>query len=192
MSEKTLQPANSDAIKKAFAILQKAKSDVEKTLSAKEHSTLLLGITAGFNKISNKLAFLSGVNINQDSKRKFDPITNFMGEDLSIPEPIKEDDLSPSEKEKAVFISKVDKLYASIDTIAIDGLLNDYKLPEDVLVIRGIAKRAGVEGYEDKEISVKFIEEIIAAKKQKEADDAEQTRIEEELKKQEAAKKQKD
>jgi hypothetical protein len=66
------------------------------------------------------------------------------------------------------------------------GLLNDYTIPEDQLVIRGVAKRAGVQGYEDAKISISFIEKIQKAIKKKAADEVEQKKIDEALLKQEA------
>lgn len=168
-----------------ISILTGARDEIKILLVDSEHSHLSIGILASLEREISRLEFIGGVQPSTTTKQEFPPITNFLGEDINYPKPLTEDDLSPSELERSNFLTKVNNLYEQIDTLAPDGILNTYTIPEDILVLRGVAKKAGVEGYEEAEINVPFIESIVKAKAAKGQADLENKKIDEELAKQE-------
>lgn len=135
--------------------------EVNKNLSAPQYNGNLLNINSLFQQLISRLVFMGGILEPEtaEKKTKLQPMTSFMGR------PLKQDktaavDLDPKESEKQQYLAKVEKLYNQIGFIQPSIILNSYTIPEDVLVLRGVAKRAGVEGYESKELTVAFIEEI--------------------------------
>lgn len=170
-------------LKQVVAIISKAKVDINELLSAKEHHMLLIGLNANLDKMANRVNFLSGSSVSTTGQAHFPPVTNFMGEEITLPKAIEKDDLEPGEADRLTFIDKVERLYAEFLSIPIDGILNAYTIPEDQLVVRGVAKKAGIEGYADREFTVKFMEEIAEGIKSKEAEDVKQKEIDQQLKK---------
>lgn len=168
---------STSTLKEVAAILSKTKAEINKLLEAKEHHMLLLGLNANLDKMANRVGFLSGTSLTSDQSEKFKPVTNFMGEDISIPKKIDKDEIEPGEADRLIFVDKVERLYAEFLTIPPDGILNSYTLPEDQLVVRGVAKKAGIEGYADREFTVQFLQEIAEGIKTNEAEDAKQKEI---------------
>src|SRR5699024_7014201 len=66
-------------------------------------------------------------------------------------------------------------------TLSPEGILNDYTLPEDQLVIRGVAKKAGIANYEDIELNIPSLEAIAQAIRENEKGEAQEKKIEQEL-----------
>jgi hypothetical protein len=161
--------------------LTDVKEGIASILTGPEHSSHLMYANGALDAMINRFHFLGGSLPAANPVTQFPPVTNFMGEELVLPKPIKAEDLSPDELETELFRDKVERLYATIQSIPADGLLNTYTLPEDQLVIRGVAKRAGLEGYEDREITFGFIDDIAGAIKKKEAKSAQENEIEKEL-----------
>lgn len=157
---KNLPTMSKQNIDKAFSILVKAGDDVKKTLKDKEEQPILLGIIAGLTKITNKLSFLTGSNVRQNEKVTYPPVTEFFGEKISLPKKVNKEDLTPKEAEKTTFRSKVQTLYKQFHTLDADGIINSHTIPEDQLVLRGVAKLAGVAEFEDRTIDHKFIADI--------------------------------
>lgn len=161
--------------------LTEVKDHLHEILTEPEHSSILLYAKGALGAMINRFHFLAGTTPTASTTEQFPPVTNFMGEELTLPKPIKPENLSPDELERDLFVDKVNRLYATIQTIPVDGVLNSYTLPEDQLVIRGVAKRAGLEGYEDREINPAFISDICDAIKAKDARSVQETQIEAEL-----------
>jgi len=84
-----------------------------------------------------------------------------MGEDITKKKEVTASDLNPKEEEKKKFRERVHKLRDEIHSIHPSVILNSYTMADDLLVLRGCAKLAGVEDYDKKEINLKFIEEIL-------------------------------
>lgn len=149
-------------------------------------SQLKLRLNTDLDKLLNHLNFLSGTEpIIQSTEPMFKPLTEFMGDPITLPKQIKPEDLQPSDADRELYLQKVNKLYEEIDTIAEQGILNSYTIPEDVMVLRGVAKKAGIEGYEDRPIDEAFINNIVKAKAAKIAGDKQQQEIDRKLKEQE-------
>jgi hypothetical protein len=155
-------------------------NDSAKELLSGNPSVLLL-VTSNLTQLINKLNFMTGRQTASTPAVEHPPITNFMGEEITYANKINKADLTPAQADREAFIDKVERLYTQFDTITPQGLLNSYTLPEDQLVIRGVAKRAGVEDYEDRTIDEDFIEDIAIAINNKKADDAQQAEIERQL-----------
>jgi hypothetical protein len=170
-------------IKQAADLLVETKEEVLVILSGDEHSSLSLAVGPQLQAIINRLYFMSGFTpeVITAPVDQFPPITNFMGEEIKLKKILTVEDSNPTDVERSIFLSKVENLYVEIVSLAPDGILNAYTLPEDVLVLRGVAKKAGVEGYDEKEINLAFIEAIATAIHDKENEDAEQKRIDTEL-----------
>jgi hypothetical protein len=177
------QDVKTATAKKAASIINDAKKNAVKILNQGGHGMLAITVSSNLEQVINRLNFITGTSMRGEKAPKFKPVTNFMGEDITLPTPIKEEDLSPDQAERKAFLDKVEKLYKQFDTIPPEGILKDYTLPEDVLVIRGVAKRAGVEGYEDRPMDVAFMKDIAEGIESKAAEEAKQKEIEEELKK---------
>lgn len=146
-----------------------------------EHSAILIGLDQSFDKMINRMNFLTGSAATVSRAEEFPPVTNFMGDEITLPKKIVAEDLQPDDLERERYLEKVNTLFQSIDTIPVDGILNTYTLPEDQLVVRGAAKKAGVEGYDERPIDVAFINDIVSAINAKKASSLEDQRIEKEL-----------
>jgi hypothetical protein len=171
-------------ILQALEIVKKAKADINKLFNDPQHIQSLLEINSNFQRLETKLEFMSSVlspaKKDSSAKKLFPPLKSFMGQKLSVNQPLKQEDLTPSESRKKDFIGKVDKLWNEIGNFTSDTILQNYRIDRDIMIIRGVAKRAGVEDYESRVLDVPFIEEIQMAvelkkeelEKQEEIDDA--------------------
>lgn len=158
----------SKAIQDSLQKIKQAQVEVNKNLADTDYRGNLLEINSLFQRLIARCVFMGGIE-NPDDKpknRTLQPMTRFMGRD------VKQDktsaaDLNPAEHEKQQYLQKVNKLYESIQFTAPSIILNSYTMIDDILVLRGVAKKAGVGGYETKELNQAFVEEIqfaIAAK----------------------------
>jgi hypothetical protein len=166
-------------------ILLQAREDIAMVLTDTTHQNILLSVTSNLTRLANQTAHLGGITIKQVTPVDFPPVTNFMGEPIIRPKEIKEADLEPEKSEVEILQAKIQKLYDSWDSLAHEGILNAYTLPEEQLVIRGVAKWAGVPNYEDATLNLHFLEKITRAMKQSKQEKKTIAGIEEQLQKQE-------
>jgi hypothetical protein len=148
------------------------RDNAPKIAPESENQIVVTGVVASLDRILNRLFFLAGIT----HSKTFEPLPPIV-----LGESEKVIDHKPTPDERQLYLNKVKALSDQITTLHPDGILNDYTLPEDVLVIRGVAKRAGIENYEDAELTVEFIEAIQEAIKANEADDALQAKIDAQL-----------
>lgn len=168
-----------EAALQAAVILKKARSDVRAIMEEASMDNFYLGIGSLLDQSINKLSTITRaeiVNSNYGSGALL-PVTNFMGEEIAPPTKITQEDISPRQAEKLDYIKKVDQLYNQFDSLVPDEVLLSYTLPEDQLVLRGVAKRAGVNDYENSELTLKFVEEISKGIRQGAANVAAQAEI---------------
>lgn len=162
----------SKPIQESLQLIKQAQMQVNKNLAAPEHNGNLLNINALFQQLISRLVFMGGI-LEPDTaepKTKLQPMTRFMGRELKK-EKVTSASLDPDEDEKQKFFKRVDKLYNEICSIQPGIILNSYTIPEDITVLRRVAKEAGVPGFESKELNIAFIEEIqLAIKEKKETD----------------------
>lgn len=174
-----------EAIAFAADILEQANADVKEALNAPEHMNLVTSIVMPLQVHINRLRAMSGTaHKNKATVTEFKPITNFMGEELSMPKQVEANDLSPKEAEKKAFLAKVNKLYMEFNTLSADAILNSYSTPQDELALRGVAKKAGLQDFGTAEINIRFIQAISKGIEEREAQAVEQKKIEEDQAKQ--------
>ncbi|WPV66296.1 hypothetical protein [Chitinophaga sp. LS1] len=170
---------NNSPIAEALDMLNEADGYFKTLL--KDHPSVLLFVCSGLLKIRNRLAGMTGGSVNSDVVPEHQPITNFMGEEVTYGKKIEQADLTADEADMQAFRDRVSQLYVQFDTISPEGLVHSATIPEEQLIIRGVAKLAGVDDYEDREIDEDFIEDIAIAIMQKKADAAQQAAIDKQL-----------
>lgn len=170
---------SNNPIEQTAEMLTSAKDYASEYLEG--NPSVLLLVTSSLTQLINKLNFMIGRQMVSTPAEEHPPITNFMGEEITYASKIKKADLTPEQADREAYRNKVERLYTQIGSIAPQGLLNSYTLPDDQIVIRGVAKLAGVEGYEDREIDEDFLEDIDIAIKKKAADEAALAEIERKL-----------
>lgn len=150
--------------KQALEVLEDAKSQVKEILTGDEASSILLRITAGLNTGITALSHASGsANTAFATSTETKPITKFMGKAIERKDSnVSQEQLSIDEQEKQIFIDKVNNLYERISGLDSVEVLKIHTIPEDVLALRGVAKKAGVADFESAELDVKFIDTIKA------------------------------
>lgn len=173
----------SQAIQDSLQKIKQTQMDVNKSLAETDYRGNLIEINSLFQRLIARLVFMGAVENPTDGpqERKLEPMTRFMGRD------IKQDkttaaDLNPQQAEIDAYLKKVDKLYEQIIFMQPSIILNSYTMENDVMVLRGVAKKAGVEGSESKKLNEMFVEEIQIAIKAKKEEAILQSNIDEKSK----------
>lgn len=184
----------SKALKRAKEIILNAKREINQILSGPEHIQSLDPINTHFRGIETRLTYIQGVLepeanaiASQAAAEQFPPIKNFMGNPISQNKRVKASDLTPNETAKQIFLNKVNKLWDDIVTMKPADVLKTYTLPEDITVLRGVAKRSGITSFADNPLTIKFIEDIQIGVEIKNEETATQQRINDNLAKMEGA-----
>lgn len=166
----------------ALDVLVKAKADIAELLNDADTGSVSIAITSNLDKAIGRLSFMTGTNISAASADPFPPVTNFMGEELEIKVP-EEVVIDPTEEERKTFLAKVDNLTTSLldGTLTPQEIVNNSPLPEDHTVIRGAAKRVGLEDYENAAITSEFVARIQDVLIEQAASDARQAEIDSQL-----------
>jgi hypothetical protein len=169
----------SKSVQECLQIVQSAKKDVNQLLTGTEFVHVLLEVNQLFRRLEMRFEFMGGVVQAETATKgkKFPPITNFMGEKIEVAQKITSAELNPKQAELEKLREKVQKLYGQIRDLQPPQVLHAYSLPEDQVIIRGVAKTAGVEGYNDREINAAFIEDIQMAVEEREEQLAKQREI---------------
>jgi hypothetical protein len=148
----------------ALEILRKAKTEINDLFNDPQHNQSLLEINANLKKVETRLEYMSAVlapaQKGTTSKKPFPPLKSFMGQKLTANQPLKTEDLTPSESRKKAFLAKAHKLYDEIGNYPPASILTNYRIKEDIILIRWVAKQAGVKDFETRELTTDFIEEI--------------------------------
>lgn len=165
-----------EALKLAVAEIQSAKETVLSMIPADTYGMIRITVESDFNRMLNRLAFVAGTPMSSGGSvtQEFKPVTNFMGEELQVKtdKPLSEE-VSPKDTEIQIFLKKVEELKASIDIRKNKDILDSFTQPNDLLVIRGLAKQAGLEDFRTAEINSEYLDLIRAALK--ENDESQQT-----------------
>lgn len=151
-------------IQDAYQLVDQTQSQVQQLLSGPEHNRNLLSINTNFRIIKEHLKFMGGILEPQaeqaKTKSRFPPITNFMGKEIKRAN-VGVEDTAPTDDAKSRFLAKVNKLYNEIVGMNPEVIIKSYTQANDVLVLRGVAIRAGVSDKNDtREITKEFVEEI--------------------------------
>lgn len=169
-------------VQDSLALVKDTQTKVNGLLKDRELNSNLLSINASFQQIIARLTYMGGIlepSKSAEDTITFPPITNFMGSPINVPEKFTAADLNPREAEIQKFKEKVQKLYDTIEDIPVETIFQSYTIPEDVLVLRGVAKWAEVPGYADHEITIPWIEDIVLAVEMKKEQDEAQKKIDE-------------
>lgn len=162
-------------IQDSIEILKKAKEEINKLLAAPRYNGNLLEINANLKRVETRLVFMGGVleRPRRDQPglqgARHQPMKTFMGKPLNAEatemDPVlkKKTLLNAEEAEMDHFRTKVKKLAKDILNFPAQSILTNYRIPEDILVIRGVAKVMGIEDFKTRELTVAFINEIKAA-----------------------------
>jgi len=169
----TQESPSQEGLKTLATKLQDIHDNADKIASHPDNQFIITGVKAALRKLLNKLNFLAGITHSTEFK-PLPPI--IIGEQHA---PI---DHNIDRDEKQLFLHKVEQLYLNIITIDPSGLLTDVRLPEDEMVLRGVAKKAGLENFEDAELTVEFVEAIQEAVRENEATQREALELEERIK----------
>jgi hypothetical protein len=175
--------AKKSPVQQAADLLEKTQTELSEILKDAQYGTISLSILSDIERIRGRLSHLSGIPLTARVAEEFPPVTNFMGEEIErvTRKEVLAEDLDPDAEEKANFLAKVDKLYAEFDTLAPEGILNAFTIPEDQMVVRAVAKRAGLDDYEEATINLDFLDKISRSMKKKAAEEKDLARVETEL-----------
>lgn len=143
-------------------LIVQCKADILVSVTGHEHEALSLMAISGLTQIENKLRFHTGQQIPAQITQAFLPVTNFMGEPVNRPVDIVSADLRPTLTEREIYVMKVDRLQKAFAIMQSENIINSYSMPEDLLVLRGVAKRANLQDAANGTINIDFIERIKA------------------------------
>lgn len=151
-------------LEQALQVLVDAKQETLLLLFHPDHGMLIISIQTKFDQMINQLKFLAGDVTNTpalpNAEKMFPPVTNFMGEPLVKPDVVTTEDLDPKAVERKLYAERVLKFQEAINTMEDKAILEAYASPMDQLVIRGAAKKAGVEDYETSLVNSDFLNQI--------------------------------
>lgn len=142
-------------------ILTEAKRFIKEAFNVDPQSAQIeIIVDSELTKLINRLAALGGGTMFANDTQTFGPITEFMGEKIFVREGVKEEDITATLDEKQLFISQVDKMEKLLPSVPAETIATSYTLPDDVTVLRGVAKRAGLDDYEEADINTAYILKI--------------------------------
>jgi hypothetical protein len=154
-----------ETLNQASMILQAARDEVLHILGDQEHGMTVISIRSKMDQLINNLNFLSGTTATTpiNAVDQFKPVTSFMGEPIETPKLIEPEQLTPQASERNLFLERVIELETQFPNMPNDKILDKYSIPEYQNVLRGVAKRAGLENYKGGIIDNQFIDDIRAA-----------------------------
>jgi hypothetical protein len=158
--KKLLKIMANNALVQAAGLLSDVKEALRPLLE-KEHNMFFIGFDARLGQMINQLNFASGGTLLDPNPVRFEPVTNFMGEELKMAKEIKMTDLSPKELERKLFNEKVNALQKELPNLTNDQILESYI--NEPIVIRGLARRAELDNYRDGEVNSTFLDQIRTA-----------------------------
>lgn len=148
-------------VSQAVQVLVDAKSEVMALLD--KNNLTAISIEHGLDRLINKLKFLDGQSLDSGRVQTvFGPITEFMGEKINYPVKIAEEEIVPEPTAVELFVKKVDEFQEQLPILDSAKVIDSYKTKEDLKVIRGAAKRAGLEDFKTAEITVDYVDQIKA------------------------------
>ena len=155
-----------DATRHALDILLDARVKILELLQQTPYTNLQVSVDNNFNQLINFFRHTTGTSASTpeiNSTTFFEPLNSFMGEAVHTPTAIDITLLTPKAEDTELLKQKILQLEASIDNLDNDVVMNSYALPEDELVLRGLAKKLEMADYETKPIDYDFINTIRTA-----------------------------
>lgn len=155
-----------DPTRHALDILLDTRVKILELLQATPYTNLQVSVDNNFNQLINFFRHTTGTSASTpevNSTTFFEPLNSFMGEAVNAPTAIDITLLTPSVEDTELLKQKVLQLESSIEQLDNDVIINSYALPEDELVLRGLAKKLELIDYETRPIDYDFINAIRAA-----------------------------
>jgi hypothetical protein len=162
----------------AAEVLEDAMDEIKALLSDPNSQLIYVGIHAALQKQANRLHFLGGSTPKHGiSDQEYKPITEFMGEKIEHRKEVNFEDLEPGEADRLQYVEKVNSLYAELPTLSLRGVLHSMTITDDILVLRGVAKKAGMQDFEDAVITEEYLEKVVKAINERNAFEAQEKSI---------------
>lgn len=151
-----------DSTAQAFHLLTETKIKMLELLQSTPYTNLQVSVENNLNQLINFFRHTTGLSVSteENNLNSFEPITTFMGESIHAPTAIDVTLLTPSLEEKELLKQRILQLESSIEQLDNDVVINSYALPEEILVLRGLAKKLQLADYETKSIDYDFINAI--------------------------------
>lgn len=149
-------------IKQAIAAIQEAELKVDKLLSDASLSTVKIGVLHGLRQTYNRLAGIAGIATygSDSTSNVLQQPTSIFGQPINRPEPVKPANFQPTDPEKEALRERIKAFSSQIDKGDDSNLLKIVHQPQGELVVRGAAKLAGLQDWQEAELNVEFIQRI--------------------------------
>jgi len=156
-----------EAVEQASALLQATAKGLASILEHEELQSIKRRIISQLYKANHTLCGAAGIftpNANlqevNDIIKTFQPLESVGGEPLARIMPVNAAALDIQQEERETFIEKRDDLYDRFLTLGSNQIFALMKEPAGVLLIRSVAKRAGLADYRDRTIDTEFIDDV--------------------------------
>lgn len=149
-----------------IGILSDARDKISKLLSAHEDDNFRIAITHRLQMDIDKLALLHGISVDDTPVKPMGAATTIAGKPIEHVKKVSLKDTEPDDDSVKILKAYVNEMYASFlktDTVEI-------LKTADPLVVRGVAKKAGMNKVtkdNPEKITIEFIDEIKALIKAK-------------------------
>lgn len=140
--------------------ISSCRDEVKVLIEGEGHASIT--VNTGLTVLVDRMNFLAGrkqgIGNVAHASTQLQPITEFMGDDIKKAPAVRQEELSPEEERRQQFLAKVEKTEETLKDRDNKDILESLVTDEDKLVIRAVAKRAGVEDYKDAEINDDFLD----------------------------------
>ena len=146
-------------VRDAVAILTQSREAALEILKSEESlSSVVITVENGMNTLVNRLHFQLGESPIVAGTTEFKPLTKLDGVSFIQEEPAEA--VIPDKSEIEILSDRIMELEKQLPGLANDQILKAYKTKADKLIIRGLAKKAGVPEFESAKIDEAFMEAI--------------------------------
>jgi hypothetical protein len=146
-------------LKDAITILKQAQESSITILKSDEKlSTTVIMVEHGMNTLLNRLKFQLGEGLVIPGTVQFPPLNKVDGQSFIKEDPVEAS--TPVKEEVDILKQKVADFEQNLPELTNDVILKSYKNKADKLIIRGLAKKAGVPEYETAKIDELFLNAI--------------------------------
>lgn len=164
----------SENLQEALALLRRVRADFKPLLNDPKHINNLLEINTYFTRIENRLVLMgavrleaittaNGIEVKEKSLRQGS--SSFMGRKVtgkgSLNAKSDKEMMTAAELRQANYLEKVEQLFMRLPRISVASILTNYRSEDDILVLRGVAKRAKVDNFDKAAITQEFVTKII-------------------------------
>lgn len=152
---------HADALNAAIDIMKSARAQVLALLTHEQLATIRLAVD---NKMAAPVQYLNGLmgiySDNTEPIPTFEPLTHMMGHKIELRQPIMQSQLRPDATEKEIFLGKRNELYARFTEMTDDQINEFERTPQGGLLIRSVAKLAGLLDYREVALTIPYYDKI--------------------------------